>query len=79
MCEVESDRSYELKWYKNGKEISSETRPPWPYPYVDGTGTTLVQWPYMNNMSRGIYECKATNGVDPPVSRKIKFTPVGKT
>lgn len=35
-------------------------------------------WPYHPDFlsSPTEYECRATNGVDPPVNKKIKYTPL---
>ena len=74
-CEVESDRPFKLQWYRNGKLLALKKPPPFHYPYADGSGASLVQWPYINGMSKGTYECRATNGFDSPVSYKVKFTP----
>lgn len=75
-CSVESDRPFKLEWYKDGKAINLTKQPPWSYPFSDASGLSLVQWPYLNNLSRGVYECRASNGVDLTVSHKVKFTPI---
>ncbi|XP_057298434.1 receptor-type tyrosine-protein phosphatase delta-like [Hydractinia symbiolongicarpus] len=77
MCEVESDKPFKLEWFKDGKLINlSKDRPPWPYPFPDKTGLSLIQWPYINGASRGTYKCVATNGHDTSVSHEVEYTPV---
>ena len=75
-CEVESNHPFELKLFKDGKEVSPDTKPPFQFSFADRSGKTIVQWPYAKNRSRGTYECRASNGIDPDVSHKVKFTPV---
>lgn len=78
MCRVESDRKFKLEWFKNGKLLNFEgdlQKPPLPFPFADGSGLSLVQWPYLYNFSRGVHECRASNGIDPPVSHTVNFQP----
>eukprot|EP00111_Clytia_hemisphaerica_P019818 TCONS_00058445-protein len=79
-CDVDSDRSFQLKWYKDGKELDFSTIkfPLWGFKFKDGSGGTLWQWPYHKDFLKdpAVFECRATNGVDPPVSKKVKFTPL---
>lgn len=74
-CEVESDEDFKLKWYKDGKEISAKTRPPWQFHFPDNSGTTVVQWPYVKNLSRGTYKCEATAGKK-TLSHTVRYTPI---
>lgn len=74
-CEVESDGDFNMKWYKDGIEISPKTKPPWQFPFPDNSGTTVVQWPYIQNRSRGTYKCEATAG-QKTLSHTVRYAPV---
>lgn len=76
-CEVESDHPFTLKWYVNGKEhdMSKTFAPYWYHPFGDGTGAIFIQYPYIPQLLvSGEFECRASNGVDPVVSKKVKYT-----
>lgn len=80
VCDVDSDHPFTLKWYKDGKEVdlTRTSVPLWGYKYKDNTGAAFWHWPYHKDFLSlpTEYECRATNGVDPPVKKKIKYTPL---
>ena len=76
-CEIESDRPFTLKWYKNGNELDPKKYgSPWHFAFDDNSGLSLVQWPYIRNLSRGLYKCVGSNGHDPDVQHEVRFTPI---
>jgi len=79
-CEIESDRPFQLKWYKNGVEVDLDKIrvPLWSFKFRDGSGAVFWQWPYHKDFlnAPATYECRATNGADEMVSKKVKYTPL---
>ena len=80
VCSVQSDHPFTLKWFKDGKEVNlaSTSVPLWGYNFKDKTGAAFWHWPYHSDfLSKATdYECRVSNGVDPPVSKKIRYTPL---
>ena len=76
VCEVESDIPYKMEWFRDGKLVDLKVKPPFPFVFSDGSGMSLVQWPYVKDYSEGTYACRASNGVDPAVGHNVTFTQV---
>ncbi|XP_012554371.2 receptor-type tyrosine-protein phosphatase delta isoform X1 [Hydra vulgaris] len=72
-CDVESDSPFELKWYRNGIEFNFTTGPPWLIKHPGESGVSVYLWPFSHPRAQGVYECKASNGIDVSLTRKIKY------